>query len=852
MRGCLKGAGKEHGADVRSVYIWQQPWFSKIVHPSRYLGGEINSIKKDPSTVEVSIALAFPDVYEIGMSHVGLKILYYLLNSQDWISAERVFAPWVDLESALRKRNIPLTSLESRRPLSEFDIVGFSLQHELCYTNILTMLDVAHIPLLAKERRPEDPLIIAGGPACFNPEPVAPIFDAIVIGDGEEVALSICRTVREWKRDGRMGRLELLRELSRIRGIYVPSFFEVHYDTKGAVKYLEPLREGYTAVEKAIVPDLNCYPFPSKQIVPFTELVHDRFTVEIARGCSRGCRFCQAGMIYRPVRERDPLEILRVAEIGLNETGFEDLSLLSLSSGDYTCVLPLLRELIERYADRHVAVSFSSLRIDGVISLLLEEIKKVRKTSFTVAPEAGSQRLRDIINKGLTDDEILSTAGAIYEAGWNLIKLYFMVGLPYEVDSDLMSIVELSERIAELAPKGRKGHVLNVSVATFVPKAHTPFTWTRQLELEESKRRINFIRKGLRTRKVRVKWNNPEASWLEGVFSRGDRRLTEVSIEAWRRGARFDSWSEHLRLDIWMKALERSGLDPNSYLGERDPDEILPWEHVRSGVSKEFLLREWRKARQGEKTPDSRQRCPRCGVCKEPDISPILFDSWHGSRKKPTAKPKGSGEGGRRYRLDFTKLEKARYLSHLELVRLFIRACRRARMDLVYSGGYHPMPKVSFAVALPVGVESLAEIVDIQVRNVRDTSRTIKELNSELPSGIRVLSMEEISTNAPPPRIRESYFHIKLNGSFTKGNLDKFLRANTYPVIRQHGDAERTVDIRSQVKALSPLSRDEIELVVRHGRSPEMRPAEIVREILDLSDAQLEGMRILKARCVLT
>ena len=834
------------------MHICHQPWFSEITRPSRYLGGEINSINKDPSTVEVSIALAFPDVYEIGMSHLGLKILYHLLNSQDWVSAERVFAPWVDLESRLRKRNIPLTSLESGRPLSEFEIVGFSLQHELCYTNILTMLDLAHIPLLSKERRPEDPLIIAGGPACFNPEPVAPIFDAMVIGDGEEAALSICRTVREWKRDGRMSRFGLLRELSSIRGIYIPSFFDVHYDAKGAMEYLEPLRKEYTGVEKAIAPDLNCYPFPSKQIVPFTELVHDRFTVEIARGCSRGCRFCQAGMIYRPVRERDPLEILRVAEIGLNETGFEDLSLLSLSSGDYTCVLPLLRELIERYADRHVAVSFSSLRIDGVISLLLEEIKKVRKTSFTIAPEAGSQRLRDVINKGLTDDEILNTASAIYEGGWNLIKLYFMVGLPYEVDNDLTSIVELSKRIAELAPRARKGHVLNVSIATFVPKAHTPFTWTRQLELEESKRRINFIRKSLRTRKVRVKWNKPEASWLEGVFSRGDTRLTEVLIEAWRQGARFDSWSEHLNLDIWKKAFERSGLDPNSYLRERDPDEILPWEHLHSGVSKEFLLREWKKAQQGEKTPDSRQKCLRCGVCDEPNISPILFDSWHGSREKPTAKSKGSRDGGKKYRLGFAKLEKARYLSHLELIRLFIRACRRAGMDLVYSGGYHPMPKVSFAVALPVGVESLDEIVDIQVKNVQDISQTIKGLNSELPSGIRVLSMEEISTKAPPPRIKESYFHIKLNGSFTKGNLDKFLRANTYPVIRQHGGAVRTVDIRSQVKALSHLSRDEIELVVRHGRSPGVRPAEIMREIFDLSEGQLEGMRILKTKCVLT
>ena len=880
------------------MHISQQPWFSKIMHPSRYLGEEINSIKKDPSNVEVYIALAFPDVYEMGMSHLGLKILYHILNSQSWLSAERVFAPWVDLGSELKERDIPLASLESGRPLSEFDIVGFSLQHELCYTNILSLLDLADIPFLSEERGSMDPLIIAGGPACFNPEPVAKIFDAIVVGDGEEVALSICQTVREWKLDGRKSRFELLKRLSRFRGIYIPSFFKPHYDTKGIIQYLEPLIEGYTGVEKAIVPDLNCHPFPSRQIVPFTELVHDRFTIEIARGCSRGCRFCQAGMIYRPVRERDPLEILRIAETGLHETGFEDLSLLSLSSGDYSCVIPLLKELMVRVADRHVAVSFPSLRIDRIISLLMEEIKKVRKTSFTIAPEAGSQRLRDVINKGLIEDQILDTAREIYEGGWNLIKLYFMIGLPYEGDIDLKSIVELSKRISRLAPKGRKGHVLNVSIASFVPKAHTPFAWLPQIELEESKRRINLIRERLHNHKVRVKWNKPEASWLEGIFSRGDRRLTKVLVEAWQQGARFDSWSEHLNLDIWKKAFQRHRLDPDFYLlRERDHDEILPWEHINPGISKEFLLGEWQKAMKGEETPDCRQHCSNCGICNGSNIAPVLFDSRHpfppakpARHRKASAEADGQGEAGRaragragrpavlprdksgkneragkeevtsqskeskekvkKYRLRFTKLEKARHLSHLELVRLLIRAFRRAGMDLAYSGGYHPMPKVSFALALPVGVESLSEIMDVQVKSVQDISITIERLNRELPSGIRVHSMEEILIKAHPPRIKESAFHVKIDGFFNKEDLDRFLRVNTFPVIRQRRDGDRTVDIRYLVKELNLLSKGELELVVGHGIGPEMKPAEIIKEVFALPDSQMEGIRILKTKGV--
>ncbi|MBW2076529.1 MAG: TIGR03960 family B12-binding radical SAM protein [Deltaproteobacteria bacterium] len=833
------------------MHISQHTWFTRIKHPSRYLGGEINAITKDPADVEVSIALAFPDVYEIGMSHVGFKILYHILNSLSWLAAERVFAPWIDLEQELRDRGLPLTTLESDRPLLEFDLIGFSLQHELCYTNILSMLDLAGVSLASEQRGLDEPLIIAGGPACFNPEPVADLFDAIVVGDGEEVAVGICSAVREWKRAGGKEKLELLEDLATIPGVYIPSFFSVHYDARGVVERIEPLRTGYDGVEKAVVPDINSYPFPTRQVVPLAEAVHDRFTIEIARGCSRGCRFCQAGMIYRPVRERAPQEIVRIAGHGLHETGFEDLSLLSLSSGDYSCVLPLVRELMARAASRHVAVSFSSLRADGIISPLMEEIKKVRKTSFTIAPEAGSQRMRDVINKGLTEEQIFKTAREIYEGGWNLIKLYFMIGLPGEQESDLDAIVELSKKIARLAPRARRHNVLNVSVATFVPKSHTPFQWLGQLGLEESKRRINSIRDGLRGKRVRVKWNKPEASWLEGIFSRGDRKLSGVLLEAWRQGARFDSWSEHLNLDIWRNAFAGQHLDPDFYLlRQRDTGEVLPWDHIRSGISKEFLLEEWQRSIRGEATLDCREQCSNCGVCDELAVSPVLFDGSPPVGKHVFPMPRMK-EGIKRFRVYVTKLDRGRYLSHLEFVRLFIRAFRRAGVDLAYSNGYHPMPRVSFVTALPVGVESLDEVVDLCLYDGEDLSRTIDLINKELPPGIRALAMEEVPTNERPPQLKESAFRVTVEGSLREEDLIHFLELPACRVVRKRSKGERSIDIRSQVKRLRLLSSNEIEMVVRHGGGPEMKPSELIKEIFALTDSQAEQMRVLKTKGIL-
>ncbi|HWP66705.1 MAG TPA: TIGR03960 family B12-binding radical SAM protein, partial [Candidatus Limnocylindria bacterium] len=581
-----------------------------VEKPTRYLGNERGAVHKDLEGVAVRVALAFPEVYEIAQSHLGLQILYDVLNARPDVAAERVYAPWPDLEALLRERGLPLVSLESHAALGDFHVVGFSLQYELTYTNLLTMLELGGIPLRAAARTAADPLVIAGGPCAFNPEPLAPFLDAVVLGDGEQAVLDVVDVVRDW--DGR-DREALLVALAGIAGVYVPAFFTPRYHADGTVAAVEPRPGAPAVVRKRILPDLDTFPPPANPVVPNLKIVHDRAAVEVMRGCVKGCRFCQAGYVYRPLRERNPERVVAQTTELMARTGYEEVSLLSLSTGDYSGVNPVLKALMDRLAPERIAVSLPSTRVDALSPRLLEEIRRVRKTGFTLAPEAGTQRLRDVIQKEYREEELLAAARAFSDLGWRALKLYFMIGLPSETEEDVRGIVELAARVRR-AGGGRLK--VTASVSTFSPKPHTPFQWAAQLDRDETLARQALLRHELAARGIEFRWHDSRLSWLEGIFSRGDRRLADVLETAQRLGARFDGWSDRFRPDIWEQALAAHGLDAAFYLRRRPLSETLPWDHLDAGVSKKFLMAELARAVRGVLTPDcSIERCTYCGAC---------------------------------------------------------------------------------------------------------------------------------------------------------------------------------------------------------------------------------------------
>lgn len=825
-----------------------RPYLSRVQRPSRYLGREINAVVKDPRALSLRVALVFPDLYEVGMSHLGLSILYDLLNQPEDIWAERAYAPAPDLEAELRSRGQPLVSLESATPLKNFDLVGVSLQYELGYTNLLNILELGGIPFLAEARGPSDPVVVGGGPAAGNPEPVAPFFDALVLGDGEEAAREVAATVKAWKA-ARGTRQELWQALDELPGVYVPALFDMDFDPTGRLMEITP-RGRRLLVQRRVLPDLDQVPLSPRLLVPSCQIVHDRLNVEISRGCTRGCRYCQAGMLYRPVRERRPEVVADWVAKALAATGFEEVSLLTLSPGDYQSLPWLLTRLMDRLEPQRVALSLPSLRADTLTPEVAAQIRRVRRTGLTIAPEAGSERLRAVVNKNLPEEVIIASAREAFQAGWRLLKLYFMIGLPTETPDDLAAIAGLTRQVLKAGTLGARPR-LNLSLSTFIPKPHTPFQWEAQADLGESQRRLHQIKDLLKQPNVQLKWNSAAQSWLEGIFSRGDRRLAPVLLAAHRRGCRLDAWSEHLRLETWRQAFVDAGVDPEWYRRARGVEELLPWDHLDTGVSRDFLRKELDRAHRTQETPDCRREgCQGCGLCDQEQVALRLVEA---PLKVASPAPAGTPqvEPVFWYRLTWAKREEARWLSHLELVNAVYRSLRRSGLPLAFSAGHHPLPRVAFHGALPVGVESLGETMDVGLAQVLLAPDLASRLNEVLPPGLRILQVERLNRPGKPPRVEERCYRVASpDPVFAGERLAHFLKCQEFPATRRRPLGERTVDVRPLVTDLEVQDAHHLYLRLHNPEKDNLKVTEILQAIFQLTDSQTQDLHIVKVKVI--
>ena len=727
-------------------------WASK---PARYTGGEFNAVIKDHSTVECTFALALPDVYEVGMSNLGLAILYNILNRRSDCATERVYAPWLDMEQEMRTRSIPLFALESKEPIKAFDFLGFSLQYEMIFSNVLNMLDLAGIAIRSVERGDDEPFIVGGGPCVYNVEPVADFFDFFVVGEGEEVLNEVVDCFIDWKRGGKVGgRREFLRRLLSIEGIYVPSFYQPQYldgDFIGLTT-LDP--KARPIVYMRVVRDMDLVSSVERPIVPYLDVVHNRIMLELFRGCTRGCRFCQAGMSYRPARERSEENLRSMARRLIDATGYDEISLTSLSSADYSCLRRLVDDLMTDFRNERVSFSLPSLRIDSFSIDLAHRLQQVRKSGLTFAPEAGTQRLRDVINKGVTEEDLLTACGAAFEKGWQSVKLYFMMGLPTETDEDIIGIARLAKRVVDLyvSIKGKRGVRVTVSVSCFVPKPWTPFQWFAQVPIDEFRRRQQLLKDNIRDRAIVFNYHDSELSSLEGVLARGDRRLADVIETAWRFGAKFDGWSDHFDVERWNAAFERCGID-RKYFNERARDfyEALPWDHTSPGVRKNFLVDEWERAMSGQLTADCRRtHCQDCGVCPTLAVRVIdrIADGDHSTVESDRSKVAATDERFT-YRAKIKKGDEIAILSHLDYIDVYRRALIRSKLPVAYSQGFNPHMKMSFASALAVGTTSDAEYFDFELTDRIDAASVMSRLNAQLPRGAEIVRLKMLTGKAP-------------------------------------------------------------------------------------------------------
>ncbi len=843
-----------------------------VMKPGRYVGNELHTFHKDHQG-KLKVALAFPDVYEIGMSYHGLAILYHIINQHpDWV-AERTFAPWVDAEETMRKQDIPLFSLESHTPLKEFDVVGFSLAYELNCTNILNMLDLAQIPVWSTERDHRHPLVIAGGPCALNPEPMADFFDVFAIGDAEEMAAEILSTIQASKAD-RASRIELLTALSRIPGVYVPRFYEVKYDRTGKFQTIMPKSPDLPEkIKVRTVPQLKSEYYPSSPIVPFLETIHDRLTIEIMRGCPKRCRFCGATVAYQPKRERPVGDIVTQAEKGIADSGWDEISLLSLSTTDYSRLLELTKTLSARLSSKRVSVSLPSLRPSTFSLELAGLLTQVKKPGLTFAPEAGTVRLRDAVGKHLNEEELMRTVRIAFSSGWNLIKLYFMIGLPTETEEDLSGITVLLKRVLEAGKVVGGRNSVNVTISPFTPKPHTPFQWERLESIQTLQEKIAFLKVNCRRGNVHLKFRDPQVSYLEGILGRGDRRISAAIHAAWKKGAKLDGWTEHFNYRYWSEAFAEQAMSMETLAQELDLDSPLPWDHIDKGMRKDSLRKERNRAYAGHEESSGEEAWP-CGEgvengrpttgLKVSDLAPVdqpqkavpsaaesggSSASYGRKRKRKPSSP-AMTVARSRVRLKWSKSEEVRFTSHLDVGRIVERAIRRSAIPIAYSEGFHPHQKVAFGPPLPLGFVSDAEYLDIQLSEPYSAS-FFQRLNSSLPPGFEFLEGRPVlgKSDSLSFVINLATYQVGLGlaPDQAEKSIESIMAKANLVVQRTSKEKTKDVDIRRHIVKIESHPWDDGALLDMHlglGTDGYARPEEVLVHGFGLSPRETAGLLI--------